>query len=337
MNRLRGIGGRILAWFRWGRERAALDEEMRFHLEKATEENLRAGMTPREARRQALLAFGGQDWQAERVREERGGAVLEDLARDVRFGCQILRKRPVFALAAILTLSVGVGMSTTMFTVLDAVVLRPLSGSNAEGMVYLSLESAGGDAETSPTPEFLRLLRDHASSFSRGEAYAMKDYSLLVDGEPLRVKGAMASGGFFSFLGIRPPMGRAFLPQDGLGSGSPVVVLSHTFWAERFGESRDVLGRAVTIEGLTHEVVGVLPRDFRVDALKEARFWVPEGAAGELLTEGVPVQGALAGLNTTTAGIEMSISCAIVWRARRVTSSPICSHQSKRVTISRCT
>jgi predicted permease len=218
------------------------------------------------------------------------------VVRDVRFSFRALRKRPAFALAAVLTLAVGTGMTTTMFTLVDAVILRPLPGTNAEGMFYLELESDNGRVSTSPTPEFLRLIRDHASSFSRVEAYATQDYSIAVDGEPSRVRGGQASEGFFSFLGVGSQLGRTFLPGDGLGSGTPVVVLSHTFWAKRFGERADVLGRVMVIGGRTHEIVGVLPRDFRVDTPEEALLWIPEGAAGDLFAEGVPLEGALARL-----------------------------------------
>ncbi|MFC1791274.1 ABC transporter permease, partial [Gemmatimonadota bacterium] len=296
MDRLRAHIEQMLAFFRKERVEAEMDEEMQFHLEKEVESNLQAGMNPEEARRQALLAFGGTDWNKERIRDERGGRLLEDVIRDLRFGLRNLRKRPVFALAAILTLSVGIGMTATMFTLVDAVVLRPLPGSNAQGLVYLELETEDGQMSTSPSPQLLRLVRDHASSFTRIEAYATEDFNLMVDGEPLRGSGARASTGFFDFLGVRPALGRGFVPDDGLGTGNPVVVLSHTLWAERFGEDRGVPGRTMGINGRVYEIIGVLPRDFRVDTPREALFWIPEGSAGELFTEGIPVEGALAQL-----------------------------------------
>ena len=279
-----------------GPEAADQEEEFRFHLAMETEANLRKGMSPDLARRKALMAFGSRDWHAERAREARGGALMEDLGRDLRFGLRNLRKRPAFALAAILTLSLGIGMTTTMFTLVDSVLLSPLPGSSTRGMVYLGLESEERGVETSPTPELLRLIRDHASSFSQVEAYTTEDFDLTLDGEPLRRKGARASVGFFSFLGVRPVLGRAFLPDDGRGTGAPVVLLSHIFWVERFGGGRDALGRTLDIDGVIHQVVGVLPRDFRVDAPVLPLFWIPEGAAGALLAEGVPVEGALARL-----------------------------------------
>ncbi|MFC1661866.1 ABC transporter permease, partial [Gemmatimonadota bacterium] len=296
MDKLRALVDQLKDLFRKKRLEAELKEEIDFHLEMEIQSNLQAGMSPTEARKRAFVAFGCRDWHTERVREERRSTPLEDLGRDLRFGLRGLRRRPVFALAAILTLSVGIGMTTTMFTLVDAVLLRPLPGSNARGMVYLELETDDGRASTSPTPQLLRLVRDHASSFSRIEAYTTEDFTLMAHGEPLRGRGARASVGFFSFLGVRPGLGRGFLPQDGLGTDNPVVILSHTFWVDRFGESREALGRTLGINGRTHEIIGVLPRDFRVDTPAEALVWIPEGAAGELLAEGVPVEGALAKL-----------------------------------------
>jgi putative ABC transport system permease protein len=296
MDRLRAFLSDLKDRVQGGHAEDELREELDFHLEMEMEANLRAGMNPAEARKKAILAFGSREWHAERVREARGGGVPEDLARDIRFGLRVLRARPVFAMAAILTLSIGVGMTTAMFALVDAVVLRPLPGASGGRMVYLELESDNGRATASPTPELLRLVRDHATSFSRVEAYATRGFSMAVDGEPLRGKGAQASAGFFSFLGVKPQMGRVLLPGDREGAESPVVVLSHTFWVERFGGRRDVVGRTMVIDGRTHEIVGVLPRDFRVDIPEEALFWIPQGAAGEFFTEGVPVEGALAAL-----------------------------------------
>ncbi len=296
MDRLRAIVEQIVALFRGDRVRTELDEELRHHLEMEIRANVEAGMTPRDARRKALLAFGGTDWFSERVRDERWGRVLEDLARDIHFGLRNLRRRLAFTSAAVVTLSLGIGMTTTMFVLVDAILLRPLPGANADGMVYLRLESDSRRMRVSPTPQLLRLIRDHATSFSRVEAYTSEELSLSVDGEPLRARGAGASVGFFSFLGVRPALGRTFLPSDAQGTASPVVVLSHTLWVERFAGSPDVLGRTVRIGDRIHEVVGVLPEDFRVETPSEALLWIPEGNAGALFEEGVPVEGALAKL-----------------------------------------
>lgn len=296
MDRLRAIVEQIVALFRGDRVRAELDEELRHHLEMEIRANVEAGMTPRDARRKALLAFGGTDWFSERVRDERWGRVLEDLARDIHFGLRNLRRRLAFTSAAVVTLSLGIGMTTTMFVLVDAILLRPLPGANADGMVYLRLENDSRRMRVSPTPQFLRLIRDHATSFSRVEAYTSEELSLSVDGEPIRARGARASVGFFSFLGVRPALGRTFLPSDGQGTASPVVVLSHTLWVERFAGSPDVLGRTIRIGDQIHEVVGVLPEDFRVGTPFEALFWTPEGNAGALFEEGAPVEGALAKL-----------------------------------------
>jgi len=309
MDRLRAIIEQIRALFRGRRVDAELNEELQHHLELETRANLAAGMTPREARRQAMLAFGGVDQVAERVREGRWGHVLEDLARDIRFGVRSLRKRMVFTSTAVVTLSLGIGMTTTMFVLVDAVILKPLPGANTEGMVYLEMESDARRMSASPTPELLRLIRDHATSFSHVEAYTSEDLSLSVDGEPLRARGATASAGFFSFLGVRPALGRTFLPSDGLGSTNPVVVLSHTLWAKRFGSSPGVLGRTIRIGERIHQIVGVLPKDFRVDTPVEALLWIPEQHEGSLFDEGVRLEGALAklaeGVSLETARAEV--------------------------------
>ncbi|MGD2123512.1 MAG: ABC transporter permease, partial [Gemmatimonadota bacterium] len=268
---------------------------------------------------------------------------LEAFLRDIRFGFRGLRRRPVFAMTAILTLAVGVGMTTTMFTLVDAVLLRPLHGSHTRNLVYLELESGIGDVTTSPTPELLRLIRDHASSFSQVEAYATRNYSVRANGEPLRLRGAQSSVGFFNFLGVGAQLGRSFVPGDGTASGSPVVILSHTLWKERFGERPNVLGETIVVEGVVHEIVGVLPRAFRVDTPEEALFWTPAGAAGALFQEGVPLEGALArlaeGVTLETARAELdaivqnnplSRRANMDWSARLKTPSDLMDPDLKR-------
>jgi hypothetical protein len=184
MDRLRAFLGQLIELARKGRAEEELEEELDFHLEMEMEANLRAGMSPEEARRSAIHAFGSREWHAERVREARGGNVLEDLVRDVRFGLRGLRKRPVFALAAVLTLTIGVGMTTTMFTLVDAVVLRPLPGANAGNLVYLEIESDNGRATASPTPELLRLIRDHATCWWMGSPFGGRERRPLRGSSP---------------------------------------------------------------------------------------------------------------------------------------------------------
>lgn len=342
MDRLRALAERIGAFFRRGREDAELDEELRHHLDMQIHANLRAGMTPREARRQAHIALGGVDWVSERVRDERWGRPLEDLARDLRFGFRGLRKRPVFAAAAILTLSLGIGMTTTMFTLVDAVLLRPLSGTNVRGMVYLKLRSADGRISAAPTPQLLRLVRDHATSFSGVEAYHAQDYPVVIDGDHFRTAGARASAGLFSFLGVRPSLGRILLPSDGTGTAAPVVVLSHALWSTRFSGRSDVLGRTMRIAGLTYEIVGVLPRDFRLDS-ENALFWIPAGSPGAFMVEDVPVSGALArladGVSLATARAELDAIVQnnaldrladMAWEARVQTPADVVEANLKR-------
>ncbi len=225
-----------------------------------------------------------------------GDGALRTFVRDVRFSIRGLLRRPVFFLAAVLTLSVGVGMTTAMFTLLDEAVLRPLPGRDARGLVYLELATKDGQLTMSPTPQLLRLIREHCSAFSRVEGYATENVTAQLDGGPIRAHAAQASDGFFSFLGVRPALGRLFLPGDGSGDASPVVVLGHTFWQDRFGGSRNVLGRDLVIDDRSYEIVGVLPRDFQVDTRAQVDLWTPDGAAGASLAGDAPLEGALARL-----------------------------------------
>ena len=238
MSWLKSVVQGIQSFFRRGSRDADTQEEFQFHLDMEIASNLRSGMDPAEARRQAHLAFGSTDWHAERVRDESSSHILEDLLRDLRFGARALRKRPVFAAAGIITLILGVGMSTTMFTLVDSVILRPLSGSNTEGMVYLELESEDGTFSSSPSPQLLHILKENSSSFQRIEAYSTGPHNLRVADEPLRLRGATTSAGLFDFLGVRQQLGTGFRAGDGQAGSNPVVILSHTLWQERFGGSR---------------------------------------------------------------------------------------------------
>lgn len=293
MSRLRSLGEWLRGCVGGARAESEMKEEFEFHLDQEIAANVRSGMTPEEARRQALLAFGGADWYGERVRDERSGRLLEDLVRDLRMGFRNLRKRPVFALAGVLTLALGVGMSTTMFTLVDSIILHPLTGSNSDRLVYLRQGTEDGSTWRSPSSQLVEILREHSSSFSRIEAYSRDPYDVMINGEPFRLQGATGSVGFFDFLGVRPAMGRSFLPGDRPGGSGPVVILSHRLWVERFGEDPSAVGRTMVIEGQTFEVVGVLPRSFRVATPVEIGFWMPEGTAPGMEAEGTSLEAAI--------------------------------------------
>ncbi len=218
------------------------------------------------------------------------------VGRDLRLAVRGLARRPVFAITAVVTLAVGVGMTATMFTLLDGVALRPLPGSNARGLVYLELETDDGQMSMSPSPDLLRTVRDHRSAFAQVEGYGMRDVTTTMGGEPLRLRVAQASDRFFAFLGITPEIGRLFLPGDGRAEAGPVMVLSYRFWTERLGGSPDVLGTVLNVDDHSYVVVGVLPGDFKVDASREAEAWVPDGAPGTLSADEVSLSGALARL-----------------------------------------
>jgi predicted permease len=236
--------------------------------------------------------------------------VVETFLGDARFGLRYLKKRPVFAVASILTLSLGIGMTTTMFTLVDSIILTPLPGSNTENVVYLERESESGEFTASPSPQLLRLIRDHASCFSRVEQYSREEFNVLIAGEPLRVSGSRASAGLFTFLGVQAARGRVFHRGDGKAGSMPTVVIDHSLWVDHFGQDPRVVGQTMTIADQVHEVIGVLEPEFRIDCRSEILFWIPAGIGGAVPTDGAPVEGALArltpGVNVEAAQAELN-------------------------------
>ncbi|MCK5653004.1 MAG: ABC transporter permease, partial [Gemmatimonadetes bacterium] len=290
MSWLRSLLERLAVLLRPGRMDSELSEEMEHHLAMEIEANRRAGMSEAEARRKALVAFGATEWYRERVREGRVTWQLETLARDLRCGLRTLGKRRAFAVAAIVTLGVGIGMTTTMFSVVSSVILRPLPVQNADGLVYLRRYSREVGMSAEPNPQMVQLIREEASSFNRVETLAVTELDLVGDGEPLRVGGVQVSGGFFSFLGVNPALGRIILPGDDAEGSPAVAVLSHRFWVDRFGEDPGVLGRSLRTDDQAYRIVGVLPPEFRLASYLNLPVWIPHTPAVGSQSAGTPVE-----------------------------------------------
>lgn len=272
-----------MSWFRslkirwmalFGRDRmdAEMDEELRFHLEMETEKNLRKGMNPREARRQALLAFGGVERFKEQTREERGGRPMDDLAHDTRYALRQFRKNPGFAAVALLTLALGIGATTTIFSVVDGVLLSPLSYHHPEELVRVWPEQTFSKSmltEFRPEVPFLQGLAAH-----RYESFPLPGDGL---GEPEELWGGQVSFDHFQLLGVSPTLGRGFLPEDEKPGQGNVVILSHGLWERRFGADPEILGRTISIgegEGAGRIVVGVMPQEYR-PLYESWQLWVP--------------------------------------------------------------
>jgi predicted permease len=244
-----------------------LDAELAAHLEMATEENVRNGMSAEEAKRQALVRFGGVVQAKERHREARGIPALETLLQDVRYALRMLRRDPVFAAVAVLVLALGIAASLVVFVVLDALLLRPLPFRDPQQLVWLAgNQGTGALSDRTYRVDVYEALRAESRAFQELAAfvpyYALSETKLLERGEPTPVSFVWVSGNFLQALGVRPMLGRQFTPEETLRGGRKAVVLSHAFWQRRFAADPAIVGQAIRLGKERITVVGVLPPTF---------------------------------------------------------------------------
>jgi putative ABC transport system permease protein len=242
-----------------------LDDELRTFVEMSTAERIERGVPAAEARRLAVLELGGVEQVKEHVRTERHGALLDDVARDVRFALRLFARQPTFAIVIVLTLALGIGANTAIFSIVDGLLLRRLPVKDPERLAQLVAEPPSG--QTTWTYPIWQEIQRHADRFDAVFAWSRFDaqFNLAQGGETRLANGVWASAGSFDALGVKPLLGRMFLPADDLrggGSGGPVVVISHAFWRDHFGAAPDVIGRPLTIERVPFTVVGVTPPGF---------------------------------------------------------------------------
>ena len=257
-----GILRRLLFYFRREEFERDLAEEMRLHLELKREENLASGMTPDEARRAAERDFGRSSRLLQESRETWSFALLDSLGQDVRLGFRALRLRPGFTAVALVSLALGIGANTAVFTLVNEAFLRPLPVAAPEELVSLN-----NDASRSIFPAFsypnYEDFRDRSDAFSGLIAYRFAPLSVSHDGIAERMWGYLVSGNYFEVLGIEPALGRLLSPEDDvLPGGHPVLVLSHRSWLSRFGGERGILGRDLLVNGRSYTVIGVASPGF---------------------------------------------------------------------------
>jgi macrolide transport system ATP-binding/permease protein len=271
-------------WFR-KRMEEELEKELRFHLEQHTADLIAQGLDPEEARRRARLALGGPEQVKEQCRDARGTGWLEDLLQDLRYGVRMLVKNPGFTVVAALTLALGIGANTAIFTVFNAAALRPLPVNDAErvvkayrnALVETEREATGAISTMSlfSYPEYIGQ-RDNTQSFSGLTAY-YADTPLTFDGaEAEEIRGELVAANYFSALGAKMVLGRPFAQEEGQTPGaSPLVVLSHRFWQRRFGSDPSLVGKTITLNRQPFTVVGVAAPDFNGVGLRAPDVWAP--------------------------------------------------------------
>jgi putative ABC transport system permease protein len=266
---------RLRALLRKSEMERELDEELRYHIEQQTEQNIRLGMDSEEARRAARKAFGGVEQAKERSRDARGLRWIEDLWQDLRYGGRMLAKKPGFTLIAVLALTLGIGANTAIFSVVNAILLRPLAFKDPDRLVTVSHSNKKLNmiSEIS-APSFLDY-RDRGDVFESAAAAVSFGVSMNLTGkgepEQLQARGVTAS--FFPTLGVAAALGRTFLPEEERRGRDNVVILSYGLWHRRFGAASNILGRTLTLNGNVSTVIGVMPENFRL--YRDDELWYP--------------------------------------------------------------
>jgi putative ABC transport system permease protein len=270
---------RLWDWLFYRRQsEEELDEEVRSHLRMAAQERMEQGETAEQARASALREFGNVGLVEEVTRDMWGWNSWETFAQDVRYSLRQLKRNRGFTAVAIITLSLGIGATTAIFTVVNAVLLRPLPYPHPQQLVYIK-ENLGPPAGIIPfgfTKDFVAW-RKQSRALSSVAAYMSSQANLTGGREAERVACGVASASLFSLLEVHPVVGRLFLPQEERPGAPPVAVLGHALWTRDFGSDPSVVGRGVTLDGKAYTVVGVLPATFVIpDEFKtEYALWMP--------------------------------------------------------------
>jgi putative ABC transport system permease protein len=269
--KLRAAIARLQALFRRRKLDRELDDEILAHLELAEHDAVAAGLEPEEAREAARRNFGGIEQMKENHRDRRSVRWLSNLQRDFRYGLGSLGRDPGFAAVAIGLLALGIGANSAMFSIVDAVLLKPLPFSEPERMVRV-WESPPGGRNGTTTLTFLDWKRQ-TDIFEALSVEASTRAAVTTDGDAARVSGKEVSADYFQVFGVKPQIGRTFAAGEDQPGASPVVVLSHRFWRTQFGGDPGVLERDLMLDGEPHRIIGVLPAGaFDRD---EAVFWKP--------------------------------------------------------------
>ena len=240
-----------------------LDDEVQAYLQLQAAEKIRRGMSPEEALREARRELGGMEQVKENVRDVRPGVFMDTLLQDIRYACRTLRRNPMFALVAILTLALGLGANSAIFAVVDGVLLKPLPYPDPDRLLTLWERPRSDVVQSTVAPANFYDWRLQSRSFAKMAAIdPYPDFILNGSGEARRLSGADVSADFFSLLGARMELGRDFLPEEDRTGSNRVVILTHATWQHYFGGRRDIVGQTVTLNDAPYTVIGVLRHDF---------------------------------------------------------------------------
>ena len=290
------LGSRFRSWsgalLRRSRLETDMHTELRFHIETCAEDLVHEGLPREEAMRRARLAFGAVDRAKEECREVRGITILETVLQDLRFGLRMLIKSPGFSAIAIATLAIGIGATTAIFSVVYAVLLKPLPFADPGQLIFLSeAKPQNGIATAGVSWDNFTELRAQNRAFSELAGVTTHELTLTGRGEPAAVDVAGVTPELFAVLDTKPLVGRTFVPDDGKQGAPPIALLSETVWRDRFAMDPRVLGSSVTLDHRSYTVVGVMPTDPGVLFFpRRIQFWIPV-AQDPLFGTFIPRQG----------------------------------------------
>ena len=294
-----------------------LDEELRFHLDRLIEQNIKNGMSPEDARHAALKTFSRVDQSKEECRDARGVGLVENIIRDVSYSLRILIKNYAFTVVVIATLALGIGANTAIFSFANGILLRPLPYPQSERLVFLD-ETAlkrGIDSMAVSYPNFLDWREQNKVFEDIGVYFGANRFALSGAGEPVEVRGSYISHGLFEILRVSPQLGRTFTADEDRPDEDAVVILGDSLWRKNFGGDPNIIGRKIMISNRPRTVVGVMPPGFKFPQVSD--MWVPVALTTKTFTrtdhglnsiarlkDGVSLSEAQAEMNNIAARIE---------------------------------
>jgi predicted permease len=307
--------------FHKARKEQELTEEIDAYLEMLIEQKVKERLAPEEARRAALIELGGRQQVKEKVWEVSVGNQLVTFWQDLRYGLRMLGRSPGFTVVAVLSLALGIGANTAIFSLVDAVLLRMLPVKNPEQLVILERDGAPVDKESrNLSANFYERLRGQSEPLDGYCTFWTSDFHVVVDGQAEFFKGDLVSGSFFSVLGVNALLGRTITEEDNnVPDGQPVVVISYDFWRRRFASDPEIVGRRIALNGKPHTIIGVTPPNFfGVTVGQPPPLWKPIGKdqVGEVMARLRPevseqqVSAVLTGLLQQSLALEDNMSPA---------------------------
>jgi putative ABC transport system permease protein len=268
---------RLRSLFRRKKVEAELDDELRFHFEQRVAKFTNSGLPSQEARRLARLEFGGMEQLKEEHRDARGVSFIETLLQDIRYGLRMLAKSPGFTVVAVLTLALGIGANTAIFSYIDAWMIKPLPYPQADRLMMFESHDKkhGWTSEPITSPADFFDFQKQNTSFEQTVAWTDANFNLTGDGPPALVEGGRVSWNYFDTLGAKPILGRPFTPDEDRSGAPHVAILSRGLWQGRYAADPKIIGRSIAIGGEAYTVVGVMPGTFQFPLMGIANLWTP--------------------------------------------------------------